>query len=122
MREREEGTGVKVENEAILTCSKCRVEGRHGLLYLSGRIRASRCDNCGYTQSFSGGIYAEYARDVAGRAASLPLKLAGQAIRNPLRVFGWPVKALRKPFEILGEVGKVTDFERRSHRPPAPRY
>ncbi len=109
---------MKVENEAILTCSNCRVEGRHGLLYLSDRIRASRCDNCGYTQSFSGRIYAAYAGDVAGRVVALPLKLARQALRNPLRIFGWPVKALRKPFDILGEVGEVTNFERGSHRPP----
>jgi hypothetical protein len=110
---------VKVENEAILTCPNCRLEGRHELLYLSRRLRASRCGNCGYTQMFSGHIYAEYAKDVTDRATSLPLRLAGQAIRHPLGVFGWPAKALRKPFGLLNEVGKVTDFERRSHRPPA---
>ncbi|QIN78549.1 hypothetical protein GBA65_08465 [Rubrobacter marinus] len=112
---------MKVENEAILRCPNCRVEGRHGLLYLSNRLRASRCDNCGYTQMFSGHIYAEYARDVTDRATSLPRRLAGQAIRHPLDVFGWPAKALLKPLGLLSEVGKVTDFERRSHRRPATR-
>ena len=112
---------MRVENEAILTCPNCRVEGRHELLYLSDRLRASRCDNCGYTQMFSGHIYAEYARDVTDRAASLPRRLAGRAIRHPLGVFGWPAKAIRKPFGLLGEVGKVTGFERNSQRPPAAR-
>lgn len=110
---------MKVENEAILTCPNCRAEGRHQLLYLSNRLRASLCDNCGYTQMFSGHIYAEYARDVTARATSLPRRMAGQAIRHPLRVFGWPAKALRKPFGLLNEVGKVTDFELKSHRRPA---
>lgn len=113
---------MKVENEAILTCPNCRVEGRHELLYLSNRVRASRCDNCGFTQMFSGRIYAEYARDVTDRATSLPRRLAGQAIRHPFGVFGWPAKALLKPFGLLNEVGKVTGFERNSHRrPPSPR-
>jgi hypothetical protein len=107
---------VKVENEAILMCPNCRVEGQHELLYLSNRMRASHCDNCGYTQMFSGHIYAEYARDVADRATSLPRRLTGRAIRHPLGVFGWPGKALRKPFGLLGEAIKVTDFERRSRR------
>ncbi len=112
---------MKVENEAILTCPNCRVEGRHELLYLSNRFQASRCDNCGYTQMFSGRIYAEYAKDVTDRATSLPRRLAGRAIRHPLEVFGWPAKALFKPFGLLREVGKVTGFERSSRRPPSAR-
>ncbi len=112
---------MKVENEAILTCPNCRVEGRHELLYLSNRFRASRCDNCGYTQMFSGRIYAEYAKDVTDRATSLPRRLTGRAIRHPLGVFGWPAKALFKPFGLLREVGKVTGFERSSRRPPSAR-
>ncbi len=107
---------MKVENEAILMCPNCRVEGQHELLYLSNRMRASHCDNCGYTQMFSGHIYADYARDVTDRATSLPRRLTGRAIRHPLGVFGWPAKALFKPFGLLREVGKVTDFERRSRR------
>lgn len=112
---------MKVENEAILTCPNCRVEGQHELLYLSNRFQASRCDNCGYTQMFSGRIYAEYAKDVTDRATSLPRRLAGRAIRHPLGVFGWPAKALFKPFGLLREVGKVTGFERSSRRPPSAR-
>ncbi len=112
---------MRVEDEAILTCPSCRVDGRHELLYLSDRLRASRCDSCGYTQMFSGRIYAEYARDVTDRAASLPRRLAGQAIRHPFGVFGWPARALLKPLGLLNDVGKVTDFERRSHQRPAAR-
>ena len=109
---------MKVENEAILMCPNCRVEGRHKLLYLSNRFQASRCDNCGYTQMFSGRIYTEYAKDVTDRVTSLPWRMAERAIRHPLGVFGWPIKALRKPFGLLREVGKVTGFERGSHRRP----
>jgi hypothetical protein len=112
---------MNVEREAILTCSACRVEGPHELLYLSNHLRASRCRNCGATRVYSEHIYADYARDVAERTARLPLKLAVDAVRRPLGVLGWPVKALRKPFGILEEMNQVYAFEqsRRSPNPPA---
>ncbi len=40
---------MKVERDAILTCSACGVEGSHELLYLSEHLCASRCVNCGAT-------------------------------------------------------------------------
>lgn len=108
---------MKVETDAILICSACRVEGPHELLYLSEHLRASRCANCGETRVYSGHIYAEYARDLFERTGRLPMRFAGDVIRRPTALVGWPVKALKKPFGLVKEVGQVTSFERgrRSH-------
>lgn len=104
---------MKVETDAILVCSSCGVEGEHELLYLSDHLRASRCGNCGSTLRFSEHVYAEYAWDVAGRTARLPGRLVGDVFKSPSWVVTWPVKALRKPFSIIREIGQVTAFERR---------
>jgi hypothetical protein len=111
---------LKVERDAILTCSTCGVEGPHELLYLSEHLCASRCVNCGKTQIYSGHIYAEYAKDLAERTSRLPGRFAREAFRLPMGVMGWPVKALRKPFRLLKEVDQVTSFERSRRRPPTP--
>ncbi len=63
---------MKVESDIVLTCSVCRAESPHKLLYLSQRLRASECMNCGTTRIYSGHIYAEYARDLTERVAWLP--------------------------------------------------
>lgn len=109
---------MKVERDAILTCSTCGVEGPHELLYLSEHLRASRCVNCGKTQTYSGHIYVEYARDLAGRTGSLPVRFAREAFKLPAGVISWPFKALRKPFRLLKEVDQVTSFERSRRRSP----
>jgi hypothetical protein len=108
---------LKVETDAILVCSSCGVEGEHELLYLSDHLRASRCGNCGSTLRFSEHVYAEYAWDVAGRTASLPRRFVGDVFKGPSWVVTWPVKALRKPFSIVREIGQVTAFEPRRRFP-----
>jgi hypothetical protein len=109
---------LKVDKDAILTCSECGVEGPHELLYLSEHLCASRCINCGATHVFSGHIYAEYARDLAERTSRLPGRFAGEMF-HPTEVVKWPFKALRKPFGLMKELCQVTTFEQ-SHRSPAP--
>jgi hypothetical protein len=109
---------LKVDKDAILTCSECGVEGAHELLYLSEHLCASRCVNCGATHIYSGHIYAEYARDLAERTALFPGRVAGEML-HPTEVVKWPFKALRKPFGLLREVSQVTTFEQ-SRRSPAP--
>ena len=102
---------MKVERDVILTCTRCGVEGSHELLYLSGLIRASRCGNCAYRRVYSGSLYASYARDVVQRGARLPVALVGRAIHDPLELFSWPVKGVRKPIKLLGELNQVARFE-----------
>ena len=109
---------MKIDNDVILTCSVCGVEGPHRLLYLSKHLRASECANCGAARTYSGHIYAEYARDLAERTALLPGKVAGEML-HPTEVVKWPFKALRKPFGLIREVSQVTTFEQ-SRRSPAP--
>ena len=111
---------MKVERDAILTCSNCCAEGAHELLYLSEHLRASRCVNCGYALSYSPHIYAEYAREVAGRTARVPRRFVGGALRVPARAAMWPFEALRKPLGLLREAHQVALFERSHRRPPVP--
>ena len=103
---------MKVNQDAILTCLTCGVDGPHELLYLSKHLRASRCANCGVTQVYSGHIYVEYAKDLAGRTVWLPLRLAEDVVRRPTSLLGLPIKALRKPAGLLSEVNLVAAFER----------
>lgn len=99
---------MKVERGFVLACSACGAEGPHELLYLSGRLAASRCATCGIRMVFSSHPLAGYAEDVAARAARLPRRFAEEAGAEPLAVVqGWPAKALRKPFALLGEAGEV---------------
>ncbi len=106
---------MKVEKDAILTCSACGVEGPHELLYLSGHLCASRCLNCGKTQVYSGHIYTEYVQDVAERTTQLPGKFAGEVMRNPVAIARWPFKMIRKPFGLLREINQINTFERNRH-------
>lgn len=110
---------MKVEKDAVLTCSACGVEGPHELLYLSEHLCASRCVNCGKTQVYSGHIYTEYARDLFERTGRLPGRFAGEVLRHPASVVTWPFKALGKPFGLVREVDLVATFER-SRRSPTP--
>ncbi len=103
---------MKLEPDAGLVCTNCGVEGPHELLYLSDHVRASRCGNCGAARMFTSHLYADYARDVAERGLRLPFGLVGRALRNPLEVFVWPVKVVRKPFELLEELGQVATLDR----------
>lgn len=103
---------MKLDSEAVLICSACGVEGPHELLYLSEHLCASRCANCGKTHVFTGHIYADYARDLAGRTAGLTGKFFGDVIRRPTAVFGYPFKAVAKPFQLVREVTQVSAFER----------
>lgn len=113
---------MKVEDDAVLTCSNCGIEGPHELLYLSEHLCASRCANCGKTQVYSGHIYAEYARDLAERTSRLPTRLAGEVLRHPTALVKLPFKVLGKPFGLIREVTEVTAFERgRRTRPPQSR-
>ena len=107
---------MKIDNDVILTCSVCGVEGPHRLLYLSKHLRASECANCGAARTYSGHIYAEYARDLSERIARLPLRLAGEAASSPTAMLLWPAKAFRKPFGLAQEVNQVATFERRRRR------
>jgi hypothetical protein len=109
---------LKVDNDAILTCSECGIDGPHELLYLSEHLCASRCVNCGATHVYSGHIYAEYARDLAGRTSRLPGRFAGEMF-HPTELVKWPFKALRKPFGLIREMSQVTTFEQ-SRRSPTP--
>lgn len=102
---------MKIEKDAILTCSACGTEGPHELLYLSEHLSASRCPNCGSTQVYSGHIYSEYARDLAERVTRLPGRFLND-VRYPFRIAGWPVKAIFKPYGLLREFDQVTSFER----------
>ena len=111
---------MKVERDAELTCSNCHVEGAHELLYLSEHLRASRCVNCGYALAYSRHIYAEYARDVAGRTARVPRRFVGRALRAPARAAMLPFKVLRKPLGLLREAHQVALFERSNRRSPVP--
>lgn len=88
------------------------MEGPHELLYLSEHLSASRCPNCGNTQVYSGHIYSEYARDLAERVTRLPGKFIDDALRHPVRVVGWPLKAIFKPYGLLREFDQVSSFER----------
>lgn len=113
---------MKVENDAVLTCSNCGIEGPHELLYLSEHLCASRCANCGKTQVYSGHIYAEYARDLAERTTRLPTRFAGEVLRHPTELVKWPFKMLGKPLGLLREVTQITTFERgRRSRAPGSR-
>ncbi len=107
---------MKVERDAILTCSTCGVEGPHELLYLSEHLRASRCANCGTTRVYSGHIYVEYAKDLAERTARLPLRLAEDVVRRPTSLLGLPIKAVLKPAGLLNEMNLVAAFERDRRR------
>ncbi len=109
---------MKLEQEAILTCNGCRVEGPHRLLYLSGHLDASQCKNCGATYLYSEHIYADYVRDVAERGAHLPLTLARRVFRKPTELLTWPYKAVRKPVGLLKEMYQVATFERSVQRRP----
>ena len=107
---------MKVERDAILTCSTCGAEGSHELLYLSKHLRASRCGSCGATRVYSGHIYAEYAKDLAERTARLPLRLAEDAVRRPTSLLGLPIKAVLKPAGLLSEMNLIAAFERDRRR------
>jgi len=112
---------VKIEPDVELVCSVCGVEGPHRLLYLSDHVRSSQCGNCGAVQMFTGRLYADYARDVLERGFRLPCNLAGRALRNPLAVFGWPVKGAKKPFGLLWELDQVVTLDR-IHRHASSRH
>lgn len=109
---------MKVENDAVLTCLSCGIEGPHELLYLSEHLRASRCANCGKTQVYSGHIYTEYAYDLAERAARLPLTVGKDAAGIPIRLLNLPLKVVRKPYRLLREVAVVTSFKRGCRKVP----
>jgi hypothetical protein len=72
---------MKVESDIVLTCSVCRAEGPHKLLYLSQRLRASEYMNCGSTKIYSGHIYAEI-RQGSNRAGRLAAVQAGRRSRQ----------------------------------------
>jgi hypothetical protein len=112
---------VKIEPDAVLVCTTCGVEGSHRLLYLSDHLRASQCENCGAVRMFTAWLYADYARDVAERGLRLPCSLAGRALTNPLEVFGWPVRGVKKPFELLREFDQVAKLDR-IYRHGSPRH
>ena len=111
---------MKVEQDAILTCAVCGVEGPHELLYLSEHMRGSRCENCRYTAIYSDHLYADYVRDLAERTSHLPVSLVSRAFQHPTEVFGWPLKAVHKPFGLLKELGYVIFLERGLNRRRTP--
>ena len=98
---------MKIISDAVLVCTTCGAEGAHELLYLSDRVRASQCTNCGSARMFTNHLYAEYAKDVAQRGFRLPFGLAERARSNPREVLGWPLKGVKKPFGLLREFGQV---------------
>jgi hypothetical protein len=101
---------MKVEKDAILTCSVCGFEGAHELLYLSGHLCASRCVNCGARRVYIDDLYSEYARDVAERTSRLPGRFVGDLRRRPFELAWWPYKIARKPFGLAREVGQISAF------------
>ena len=103
---------MKIEHDAELVCGSCGMEGPHRLLYLSDHVRSSQCEGCGAVRMFTSRLYADYARDVAERGIRLPCRLAGRALRNPLEVFGWPVRGIKKPFGLLRELDQVAALDR----------
>jgi predicted RNA-binding Zn-ribbon protein involved in translation (DUF1610 family) len=107
---------LKVENDAILTCTACGVEGPHELLYLSEHMCASRCANCGHAVVYSHSLYADYARDLAGRTSRFPISLASKVFRTPVDILRWPFKAAYKPLGLLKELNYVTVLERGPRR------
>jgi len=112
---------LKVENDAILTCTACGVEGPHELLYLSEHMCASRCANCGHAVVYSHNLYADYARDLAGRTSRLPISLASKVLRSPVDVLRWPFKMANKPLGLLKELNYVAVLERGPRRSRASR-
>lgn len=108
---------MNVYKDAVLTCSTCGVEGEHELLYLSERLRASRCANCGKTQVYSGHIYTEYALDLAERTKNYAGKMAGNVLRGPAEIVRLPFKAIGKPLGLLRELHEISSFNR-SRRSP----
>lgn len=97
---------MKVEKDAVLTCTVCGTEGPHRLIYLSDHLYGSGCETCGATRAYSpaGHLYSAYTMDLAQRSARLPLGLARRALEDPADVLRWPAKGIRKPFGILNEV------------------
>jgi hypothetical protein len=109
---------MKVEKDAVLTCTVCGVEGPHRLIYLSNHLYGSECETCGAARvySSSGHLYAAYTVDLAQRSARLPLGLARRAFERPTGILKWPIKGIQKPFGILNEVTQVVAFEYRLRR------
>lgn len=112
---------MKIEDDAILTCSACGVEGPHELLYLSGHLAASRCLNCDEARVYSEHLYEDYVRDVIERTGHLPEKLATEAFKSPLSLAFWPIKAIHKPLSLAREINRLSGFDQRSAGTKEPR-
>ncbi|WP_119068423.1 hypothetical protein [Rubrobacter indicoceani] len=106
---------MKIEDDAILTCSACGTEGPHELLYLSGHLAASRCLTCDETRVYSDHLYEDYVRDVIERTGHLPEKLVAEAFKSPLSLALWPIKAAHKPLSLAREFNRLTHFDQHSH-------
>lgn len=105
---------MKIEEDAILACSACGVEGPHELLYLSDHLSASRCLNCDESRVYSEHLYEDYVRDVIERTGHLPERLVLEAFKSPLSLALWPIKAAHKPLSLAREVHRLSDFDRHS--------
>lgn len=106
---------MKIEDDAILTCSACTSEGPHELLYLSKHLAASRCLTCDETRVYSEHLYEDYVRDVMERTGHLPEKLALEAFKSPLSLAFWPIKAAHKPLAMAREFNRLSGFDKDSH-------
>lgn len=99
---------MRVDRAVDLLCDSCGVRGPHELLYLNEHLIAHRCENCGYTQTYSRHLYTDYALDLWLRSTNLPHKLAHEA-RSP-RLLTVPARAARKPIGLLRELRRLGGF------------
>lgn len=105
----QKGVMVKIEEDAVLSCSACGVEGRHELLYLSNHLAASRCLNCEETRVYSEHLYEDYVRDVVERTGHLPEKPIVKALKIPLSLAFWSLR-VEKPLSMACEFGRLASF------------
>lgn len=94
-----------------LICASCGQQTEHELLSLSRHLRASRCTACGYVVVFSSDLKWDYAQDFIDRVKRLPDRFQRELAADPRLLAYWPYKAIRKPFKILRELERVSDFD-----------
>lgn len=102
---------MQVFEHVELECTFCEEERPHELLYLSGFMRASRCETCGHALVFSGPLREEHTIDVMRRALRLPGRLNRELLSSPLSSLLWPAKAAIKPLQLAQEAHRLRAFE-----------
>lgn len=102
---------MKIFEHVELECVFCKGDRPHELLYLSGSMRASKCEDCGHVLVFSGPLREEYTIDVMRRVLRLPSRLNRELVSSPLSSLLWPAKAAIKPLQLAQEAHRLRTFE-----------